>query len=106
MGLPAKGNAARVCVTPEMAERSDMPQHEGNCTPDSVQRSGNTVRFQFTCTGARPSTGEGEMTFAGDKAYTGKTIVNRSGSAERTEVQHSGKWLSADFGDVKPRVRP
>ena len=106
--LPTQGNAVRVCVTPEMAARSDMPQHEGNCTQDSVQRSGNTVRFKFTCTGARPSTGEGEMTFASDKAYTGKTTVNRSGGgkAERMEMQHTGKWLAADCGDVKPRISP
>ena len=103
---PAKGNAVRVCVTPAMAANIDMPQHEGDCTQDSVQRSGNTVRFKFTCTGARPRTGEGEMIFTSDKAYTGKTIVNGSGKAERLEMQHVGKWMAADCGDVKPRIRP
>ena len=37
-----------------MAARAELPsQTEGDCTMTVVSRSGNTVRFKYTCTGPR-----------------------------------------------------
>lgn len=106
MAAGGKPNAVRVCVSPAMAAREEMPQgEEGRCKRESLQRSGSTVRFKFVCEGDPPTRGEGEFTFAGSKAYSGKTVVDRvvKGKPERMEMQIEGRFVAADCGDVKPR---
>ncbi len=51
------------------------------------------------------SSGEGEYTLSGDKAYRGHAVVDTTvqGKPERIEMQQSGQWISADCGAVKPR---
>ena len=105
VGATGKAITARVCITPEMASRDEMPQHDGNCKQTSKERSGNTVRFKFACTGKEATSGEGEYTFISDKQHKGRTVVNSTakGKPERMEMEHSGKWIAADCGDLKPR---
>jgi len=106
MGVGGKPNAVRVCISPEMASRDELPQgNEGRCKRQSLQRSGNTVRFKFVCEGNPPSSGEGEFTYAGNKAYSGRTVLDRvvKGQPQRTEVQMEGRFVASDCGDVKPR---
>ena len=52
--------------------------------------------------------GEGEMTFAGDKAYTGRSTMTSqvNGKPERMNMEMAGKWLAADCGNIKPRPKP
>jgi hypothetical protein len=104
VGVGPKGQTVRVCVTPAMADRDQMPQADGDCR-QTTQRSGNKVSFKFSCTGDPPSSGEGVYTLLSDKAYEGRatmsTIVN--GKPEKMNMTHSGKWLGADCGAVKPR---
>ncbi len=90
------------CVTPEQAARDEIPQRDGKCKQTSMQRSGNTLKFAFTCEGG--TTGEGEYTLSSPKAHTGKMVVNtvRNGKTERVEMLQSGKWLGTDCGAVKP----
>lgn len=101
---------ARICITPEMAARDEVPQSDANCRTTSQQRSGKTLRFKFACTGERASSGEGEYTFVSDKRTLGRVIVNSAGKGggapQRVEMEHNGKWLSADCGDVKPYAAP
>ena len=96
---------AKTCITPEMAARDEMPQQDSNCRQTSKERSGNTLRFKFVCTGDKPATGEGEYTFVNDKQHKGRTVVNTTvkGKPELIEMEHSGKWLAADCGNVAPR---
>ena len=56
----------------------------------------------------RQSSGEGEMTFVSDKAYTGRTTVTTqvAGKSQQMTMEMSGKWLSAECGDVKPMTAP
>lgn len=105
IGSAGKAVTAKVCITPEMASRDEMPQHDGNCRQTSKERSGNTVRFKFTCTGKEAASGEGEYTFVSDKQHKGRTVVNTTvkGKPERMEMEHSGKWLAADCGELTPR---
>ncbi len=100
-----KPTSVKVCITPEQAARDEIPQSQGNCQQTSRERSGNTLKFKFACTGERAATGSGEYTFSGDKAHTGRVIVETMmrGQPERMEMEHSGRWLAADCGDVKPR---
>jgi hypothetical protein len=108
MAMGAQGNAVKVCVSKEQAARPAEPQLEPHCNRKDVQRSGNTVKFKFECTAPRPSSGEGEWTFISDKAYTGKTVVTSEvkGKPQQMTMEMSGKWLSADCGDIKPRAMP
>lgn len=103
-GGPAGPPAVRVCISKEAAARGDMPDPEGRCRQDNLKRSGNKVSFNFTCTNP-PATGTGEYVFTGDKAYTGKMLVNteRAGKPLSMEMQLSGRFIGADCGDVKPR---
>lgn len=98
-------NTVRVCISQEQAERQELPQAgEGRCKRESMERSGNTIKFKLTCTDPA-GTGEGSFTFTSDKAYTGSMVmdVTRNGRATHVEMQQSGQWLSADCGGLQPR---
>lgn len=98
------GMAMKVCITPEMAARQDMPsQTEGECTTTITSRSTSTMNMKFVCKNP-PSSGEGTYTFNGDKAYSVKMVIhttNKDMPASMT-MDGQGKWLSADCGAVKP----
>lgn len=100
------GRGFKVCISKEQAERGDVPDDDaGRCTREALQRSGDTIRFRFRCTNP-PSTGEGEFTVSSDKAYNGRMVVETTvqGAPRRTEMQQSGRWLSADCGTLQPRA--
>lgn len=107
MGMGTPGKSVKVCITKEQAERNEVPQQEGNCTQQVVQRTGNTVKVKFSCTGNPPTSGESEVTFSSPTTYTGKSVVDTmvNGKPERMTMDQSGKWLSADCGNVKPMRR-
>lgn len=97
---------AKVCLTPEQAARDEMPPpSEGDCKQTVVQRSGNTLRMKFTCTGKDLAKGEGEYTLESPKAHRGRTVIDaqEGGKTVRMEMNHTGRWLAADCGAVKPR---
>jgi hypothetical protein len=107
MGSAAGGKPSfRHCVSKEQAERGDVPQDaDGRCKRDSMDKSGSTLRFKFSCTNP-PSTGSGEFNFISDKAYTMKMVVDGTsakGQPGTMEMNSSAKWLSADCGTLKPR---
>jgi hypothetical protein len=104
--MGAGGTSVKVCITKEEAAKPpEARMASANCTQKDIQRSGNTMKFKFECT-QPPSTGEGEMSFVGDKAYTGKTTVTSqvAGKSQQMNMQMQGKWLASDCGDVKPRT--
>lgn len=98
------GMAMKVCITPEMAAKQDMPmQNEGDCTSTVTSRSASALKMTFVCKNP-PSTGEGTYTFSGDTAYTMKMVMNttQKGKPQTTTMDGQGKWLSAACGAVKP----
>jgi hypothetical protein len=103
---PGQGMSVKVCLTPEQVQRDEMPTgNERNCKITSKERSGNSLRFKFECSGERQAKGEGEYVFSGDKAYKGHTVIDTMlrGQPQRMEMDHQGKWLGADCGDIQPR---
>lgn len=100
------GMAMQMCMTKEMVERNDVPMQEG-CRTTQNQRTGNTHKFAFTCSNP-PSSGEGQVTYAGPEAYNTKMTVKTAaqGRTEATTMEASGKWLKADCGNVKPMPMP
>lgn len=108
MGMPAQGSGGgmtmKVCITPEMAAKQDMPmQGEGECTQTVTSRSANALKMNFVCQ-KPPASGEGTYTFSGDTAYTMKMVMNTThqGKPRTTTMNGQGKWLSASCGTVKP----
>lgn len=108
MGMPAQGPGGgmtmKLCITPEMAAKQDMPmQGDGECTSTVTSRSANTLKMNFVCK-KPPSSGEGTYTFSGDTAYTMKMVMNTThqGKPHTTTMDGQGKWLATDCGKVKP----
>ena len=98
----------RVCITPEMAARNqtpDMGREQGECKLKSHDRSGNTYRADIVCDGANlKGNGIIKGTMSGDTAFT-STYDFKGTSRGQPVTQHhetSGKWLSADCGQVRP----
>ena len=100
------GMGVKTCMTREMVERNEIPAHQGDCRTTKNERSGNTIRMAFACTNP-PSSGEGQLTIQSPEAYTMRMAVKGppGGKGETVNMDASGKWLSADCGNVKP-MRP
>ena len=93
----------KFCMTQEMIERNELPAQQGDCKNTVSPRSGNKMKFAFSCT--KPvSNGEGEVTFVSPQAYTSKLTVNTTTASktERMTMESQGKWLSAECGPVRP----
>ncbi len=98
------GMAVKVCITPEMAAKQDMPvQAEGDCTTTITSRTANSLKMNFVCK-TPPSSGDGTYTFISDKAYTMtmQMKTTQQGKPVSTTLDGQGKWLSANCGAVKP----
>lgn len=103
ISLRAGGSTIRICLTPELIARGELPQQEG-CQQEIVEQSSTKLRVRFACTTNPPARGEGEIVLHSDTHYSGKATLDTqiAGVAERMQIQQGGKWLSADCGDVKP----
>ena len=108
VGGSGRNTTIKMCVSAEQAERSEMPQQEGNCKQEVVERSSGTVRYKFSCTGEHPTSGEGEYTMTNPSSYSGKATVltQVKGKPEKVDMTTNGRWVSADCGAIKPRVMP
>jgi hypothetical protein len=99
--------AVKVCISKEMANRDQPPpsSHDADCQKKNFLLSGNSYSADIVCDGAN---------FQGQGTVTG-TFVSRQSFSSTSDMkgtshgrqfnQHaeiSGKWLSADCGDVKP----
>jgi hypothetical protein len=106
MGSAGRNTTIKMCISPEQAERVELPQQEGDCKQEMVERSGSTMRFRFACKGNPPTSGEGEYTLASPTSYSGRTTVltQVQGKPEKMEMTQTGRWLGADCGAIKPRV--
>lgn len=107
------GMSMKLCLTKEMVERNEVPTHsqphEGNCTHNRSPIVGNTMKISYTCT-PPPSSGDGQVTFASNEAYSMKMSMKLEGGTKgkpyQTNMEASAKWLGADCGSIKPTVPP
>lgn len=119
----AGGVKLTYCLTKEMAEKQDLPAGQpGQCTTTRTPVAGG-MNVTFNCT-KPPSSGNGQVIFNGNTAYTMRMNVNSTmrGKPQNMVVEGSGRWLSADCGgvaaahpvappskpgpEVKPSIRP
>jgi hypothetical protein len=108
--VPQTRNGAliqQVCITKEAAARQDPPggPRESDCKTKSHERRGDGFRAEIVCDGSnRKGTGTIKGTYSGNTAYS--SVYDFKGTARGQPVtQHlemSGKWMSADCGNVRP----
>jgi len=93
----------KMCMTPEMIEKKEIPVQEGNCKTTTKSLSGNVMKMSFSCTDP-PSSGEGQFTIVSPEAYTTKMAVRSTvqGKPETMNMDMTGRWLAADCGKVRP----
>jgi hypothetical protein len=102
------GMSVKVCITPEMAARQELPaQTEGDCKTQITSRTATTLKLSFTCTNP-PSSGEGSYTFRGDTGYdmAMRVKTSQNGKPVNTTMDGTGRWLGADCGKVRPVQLP
>jgi hypothetical protein len=106
--VDAQATSAQFCLTKEQAAKPPEPRLTGDCARQELTRNGDTMKYRFECTKPQPVQGEGEVTFLGDKAYRGTSTVTSqlAGQPRRMNLEMTGRWLSADCGDVKPLALP
>jgi hypothetical protein len=88
------------CITKEQANdpNSMMPPrgrgNQGDCAITDQKVTGNKVTFAFKCTGAQPSTGNGEINYAAD-SYTSALTINaeRGGQSMQMTMKSTAKRL-------------
>ena len=99
-----QGHTARVCISKEQASRGSVPSGDGRCQQQETSRSGNTVKYAFTCGGEHPTSGTGEFTMTSPTSYTMHSVSDTmvQGKPEHMEMDMAGTWISADCGSVKP----
>ena len=99
----SKPNTYKVCITKEQAAKRIIPSSDKQCEQTIVRQNENSVWFKYKCKGNPPSSGEGEYTFIGDKAYKGKMTVKTTvqGKIEVVQMNHTGKWISGDCNSLK-----
>jgi hypothetical protein len=108
VSIGTDGVAVKMCVTPAMAAQQQLPlQQRGNCSYQHAPMSGNSMKFSFTCTNPQAS-GDGSVTFASPTSYTSamRVTTNATGSAETVNVDSTGRWLSAECGNIQPMTLP
>lgn len=99
------GVVAKVCITPEMAAKRQLPIQQrgnGNCSFQADPVAGNTMKFTFSCANPKAN-GEGIATFVSPTAYTSSTRVTTTatGSSETVNIESTARWLGAECGAVK-----
>ncbi len=105
----AENGGIRMCITPEMARR-DVPvvDKDGACKPTNLQRSGNHMSYEITCTkGGTKMTGTGESTISGDSVSTRSNMtMSTNGQTHQMQTETEMKFVSSNCGDVKPVSAP
>lgn len=91
----------QVCLTGEQLQDGiPMPQ-QGDCSQQVTERGNGVWKFHYRCP---DSTGEGEVTFNGDREFTTRMQgkVQHNGQARPMSMQSHGRWLSDDCAGLQP----
>lgn len=63
-----------------------------------------TMKYKFACTKPQRVSGEGQVRYVSEKAYTGRSTMTSqaAGLPQQMTMEMAGRWLGAECGDVKP----
>ena len=107
-GMSGSGINMKMCITREMASRNHLPvQTQGSCTTTQSPVVGGKMKYSFTCKNP-PSSGQGEVSFNGETGYSMKLQATSTvqGQQQQVDMAATGKWVSADCGNIKPLQAP
>ena len=101
------GIVTRVCISKQMAERDQPPgmQNDSGCQSKNYRRTGNTYSVDIVCNGpTMKGEGKAKGTFTGTDRFTSTYDFKGTMDGQPVTQHHdsSGKWLSAECGNVKP----
>lgn len=101
---------SKVCITKEMAERDQPPVEtkEMGCQSKNYQRSGNSYSVDIVCDGPdMKGAGKVKGSFNGNTSFTSTYDFKGTshGQPINSHTENSGKWLSAECGNVKPMAQ-
>jgi hypothetical protein len=93
----------KLCMTREMAERKEFPVQQGDCKQSFTQQSATRGHIAFTCTKPKVS-GEGDFVADNDTSYRARMKIRseEQGRNQTVDMDVTGKWLSADCGNIRP----
>ena len=105
---PGGALVAKTCISKEMIARDQMPvRQQGDCTTTVTEKNSTGMKMKFVCA-QPPSTGDGQITYKSDSAYTMKMVIKSTnrGRSDTSTVVADGKWISGDCGGLKPMQSP
>lgn len=98
----------KVCISKEMAEREPhqiSQRPDQSCKTENMKQDGNSYSLDLICDGPNMK-GKGTVKGSYDNNESFRSSYDFQGVARNrpisNHVQTTGKWLSADCGNVKP----
>jgi hypothetical protein len=102
-GVGMGGASNQICYTKEMIEHSPWADTQTDCKPTFSSRTSSSWKWHTSCSKSGYEA-DGEAVFINSENYTVKsTSVSKTGDKARNSITNmTGKWVSADCGDLKP----
>lgn len=93
---------SRMCVTPQMIARKEVPMQQGDCAYRMTPLDARRLKVSFSCTRPRAS-GDGEMTVDTPTRYHARmTIHDPDRPGQSVDMNVDGRWLAASCGSIRP----
>jgi Protein of unknown function (DUF3617) len=106
--MQGNGMVTKVCISKEMAESDELPamaQKEAGCQVRNMQRNAGGYSMDIVCDGSgMKGEGKAKGSFSGDSSFASTYDFKGTMHGQPVDQHHetSGKWLSADCGNIKP----
>jgi len=99
---PSAGGAVKLCYSQKMVERGAWSD-QGGCKTEYSERSASAWKWHSICS-QMGYEGDGEASFPDSENFVVKSsgVLTAGGKTHDSRSVRTGKWLSADCGDVKP----
>ena len=97
------GGGSQVCYTSESLEHSPWTDPQMDCKPTFTSRTSSAWKWHTSCPKLSLES-DGEAIFINSENYTVKStsVTNMGDKVRNSTTTVTGKWVSADCGDVKP----
>jgi hypothetical protein len=102
-GIDIGGNTTKVCQTSEMLDSKKFANPVPDCTTTFSSRTNSSWKAHTSCPQNHIES-DVEIVFANPENYTVKSdsTIATDGQTRTSRMTMTGKWLSADCGDIKP----
>jgi hypothetical protein len=106
-GIGNAGNGLKVCQTKEMLDAKRFVNPIPDCKTTFGLRTNTAWKSHTSCPQMHFES-DTEIKFVNAESYSVKSssVSEAGGKSRKTETLATGKWLSADCGDIKPMAIP